>query len=857
MFRLTKSSLYGVLTLLGVAQLSWGSAQDPFAGTVPGTLGGIPVRVAPPLIGFCEDPDSDRICRPVARDMLPGVSTPVMPAVFGAEDFLSFIQNMQAMSMAPQDPPTPERIKSNARQFFNTAVTASGDFLSYLHSIACWEAVMGDDPTWTTQDDLDYARAAFNMANMLKGGVGTIGVPSLFGAGDQGQATYDRILGRSLGAARRHATKFLRAPKPPLHYANRHHCAQILSSTHTIEADEGSAARLGACMDLLAPVFEGETIMLASPLVMSQLHLQRFLSMPQESDVDQALHYLEHFLKFDTRFAPFQDMFAEYTLYLNMVMRRNHTYKQRFAAAASELYYGAFANNATVRVQDLSDASQYYAYWVKPYRDHFIPDVYGKHLEQVALAHDRLVSQLDASQDEASFHQTLSRALEIFEEAAGHRSLAGFRSFYLQRAANIHASRLEALGDFKGEYAMAHLPRTAQVSFLKESAKAHHKAAECADGSLAAGLAAHRASQDLSKALRLGLVEENQEEGVLFANILSTPLLLQAKEIASEPNWIKKRALARQGRAHLERYEDFVSDVTRRSTPVESVEAVYAKFLTRALMGVSDGSITMQHFDASAEASRLWGLIENKRRPSQDDVVLLANSYNVQGRWVQAGKGVRDKLMAAELVYGAHENGDVTDLKAKTLFRIYADASEVARDHSDAVRYLRMALPHLATALSQGGVRIFTRELLPIPGYLAKVWPKLIKEDQGRRHDFDGKRAQLKFAHKCMPLVESVKTHVTFAEGNTDKHVIDEIFSLKEEAAAYRAHGGGPFGSYPSTHAPTYTPHTSVSSMGQSSGVVGLSQADLQARRQQLRELMLRGSSSSHCPPPSSGGSQN
>ncbi|MCA0369991.1 MAG: hypothetical protein LCH26_02685 [Proteobacteria bacterium] len=421
----------------------------------------------------------------------------------------------------------------------------------------------------------------------------------------------------------------------------------------------------------------------------------------------------------------------------------------------------------------------------------------------------------------------------------------------------MHAARVDDLGDFKGDYARAHLPRNAQVSFLKESARAHHMAAGCAHSAPAAGLAAHRASQDLSKALRLGLVEENQEEGFLFANILEKPILLQAREIASEPNRTKKRTLAHQGRAHLERYENFVSNVTRRPTPAESIEAVHAKFLIWALMGVSDGSITQHHVDASAEAIRLWDMIKNKRSSSQDDDALLANSYNVRGRWVQAGKGVRDKLMAAELVYGAHENGDVTDLKAKTLFRIYADASEVARDHSDAVRYLRMALPHLATALSQGGVRIFTRELLPIPGYLAKVWPKLIKEDQGRRHDFDGKRAQLKFAHKCMPLVESVKTHVTFAEGNTDKHVIDEIFSLKEEAAAYRAHGGGPFGSYPSTHAPTYTPHTSVSSMGQSSGVVGLSQADLQARRQQLRELMLRGSSSSHCPPPSSGGSQN
>ncbi|MCA0369992.1 MAG: hypothetical protein LCH26_02690 [Proteobacteria bacterium] len=332
---LWKGSL-GALVLLGGLQVSWGSAQDPFAGTVPGAIGGIPVRVAPPLIEFCEDPDSDRICRSVARDMLPGVSTPVMPVVFGAEDFLAFIQNMQAMSMAPQDT-TPERIKGNARQFFKTATETPGDFLSYLHSIVCWEAVMGDDPAWTTQDDLDYAHAAFSMAHMLKGGAGTIGVSSLFGAGEQSQAIYDRVLGRSLGAARRHATKFLRAPTSPLHCANRHHCAQILSSTHTIETDEDSAARLRACIDLLAPVLEGETIMIASPLVMSQLHLQHFLTMSQESDVEQALHYLERFLKFDTRFFPFQGMFAEYTQYLNMVMRRNHTYKQRFETAAAEL----------------------------------------------------------------------------------------------------------------------------------------------------------------------------------------------------------------------------------------------------------------------------------------------------------------------------------------------------------------------------------------------------------------------------------------------------------------------------------------------------------------------------------------
>lgn len=77
----------------------------------------------------------------------------------------------------------------------------------------------------------------------------------------------------------------------------------------------------------------------------------------------------------------------------------------------------------------------------------------------------------------------------------------------------MHATRLDNLGDFKGDYARVHLPGNAQVSFLKESAKAHHKAAKCADSAPAAGLAAHRAAQDLTKALRLGLVEENQEKG--------------------------------------------------------------------------------------------------------------------------------------------------------------------------------------------------------------------------------------------------------------------------------------------------------------------------------------------------------
>lgn len=334
---------------------------------------------------------------------------------------------------------------------------------------------------------------------------------------------------------------------------------------------------------------------------------------------------------------------------------------------------------------------------------------------------------------------------------------------------------------------------------------------------------------------------------------------MRATEIASEPNWTKKRTLAFQGRAHLECYENFASDVTRRPTPAESVETLYAKFLIWALMGVSDGSITIQHFDASAEAIGLWGLIESERSFSQDDVVLLANSYNVLGRWVQGDRGGQDKVRAAELLERTHflKLDGATGLQAKTLFRIYADAADVAKSTKSATRLLKNALPHMSAALTSGGARVFTGELLPIPGYLAKVWRELIIED-GARPKSDGEKIeQLAFAHKCMPLVEAVRAHVSFSQGNTDKSVIDDIFSLKEESAAYCAHGRESFGSYSSTHAPTYTPHTSVSSMGQSSGVVGLSQAELQVRRQQLRELMLRGSSSSHCPPPHSGGNQN
>lgn len=733
------------------------------------------------VFNFCYDPDSTRVTTPLPIHLLPTLPSMFVSPFLPPEGLARFNQSYPN-AHNPTAPVTQESIKQAARELFNRGVSASqSGFVEYLQSMAYWEALDHNAPSWTPQDSYDFAMCALFFGKELESVAHSTAKKRAFVDCKEKADLFRVSSKRSLALANIFAMKYLSNPVPGLTYLERYMTALMVSFSQGACVQDGeTCARLDAAMGFLAPVFEGGSIMTCSPLVMSHLHLQRYALGQGAGDVEAARNYLERFHEIVPGPIPSLYMFKDYERLLGELAQKGIPDQESFAVLAAAFYHKGLRESMRYEVSDVGPLLRYFNIWIRPFKDKFRPAAYADHLTLVAHMSRTFVQNFDLRypaplEDMADFYGALSLGIEAYDTVASLSKNAKYAAPFLQYAADLHAKRLNALGDFTGEYATTRLPQGGQMGFLMDSAKAHLRAAEASLSPTLAATGREKASQDLQKAMTLGLVAKDTEEKALMGEILRSLPLRLSKEIENELDWHVKTDLAQRALSQWEAYLNFTGSLARNALDEEPREVLHALFLGYAACCLDKIAPKKTQLDTAIVATFLWRQISPLQTWAVDDYLLAASSLNVVGE-LSVGEHAQElKRLASQLIDEIPHGTVATNAhRAKALAKIYGDAASAAKEPDAARAHMKKSLEHMHQAMAKADIRIFEIDLVPLMRSLAHIWQQSMPKEE-----------RLALVNAASPLMPFFLEVMSLRTAPLQQKVLDEMAALQGEAAAF------------------------------------------------------------------------